>query len=202
MKPLLLSTAYLPPLHYFSLILNHPTIYIEQYENFVKQSYRNRCEIYSSNGKQILSIPLIKQSDKELIKDKKISYSEDWQKQHWRAITSAYKNSPFFEFFEDEIKPFYHQPYEYIIQYNTQLLYTVLNILRVKNEIQFTNQYVTEPYNMIDKRNCSNINNDNHFNTNPYYQVFSTKNGFISNLSCLDIIFNTGLETKQLLSIP
>ena len=102
MNIVLLSTSYLPNINYLSQVLNHDIVFLEKHEHFVKQTYRNRCEILTSNGKLSLSIPLVKQADKELISDKKISYTEDWQKQHWRAITSAYKNSPYFEFFEDE----------------------------------------------------------------------------------------------------
>ncbi|MBK6984535.1 MAG: WbqC family protein [Bacteroidetes bacterium] len=113
MKTVLLSTAYLPNVHYLSQVINCDTIVIEKQENFVKQTYRNRCDIVTANGKLSLSIPLIKQADKELIFDKKISYAEDWQKQHWRTIVSAYKNSPYFEFFEDEFKPFYENQFEF-----------------------------------------------------------------------------------------
>ena len=132
MKAILLSTAYLPNIAYLSHVLSYQEIYIEQYEHFIKQTYRNRCELFSSNGKQILSIPLIKQADKELVKDKRISYAEDWQKQHWRAITSAYKNSPYFEYFEDDLKPFYETPYEFLLEYNTALLHTILIIVTGK----------------------------------------------------------------------
>ena len=125
MKTVLLSTAYLPNVHYLSQVINCDTIVIEKHENFVKQTYRNRCDIATASGKLSLSIPLIKQADKELISDKKISYAEDWQKQHWRTIVSAYKNSPYFEFFEDEFKPFYENQFEFLLDYNTQLLQTI-----------------------------------------------------------------------------
>ena len=114
MNTVLLSTAYLPNISYLSQVLKYDIVVLEKHEHFVKQTYRNRCEILTSNGKLSLSIPLVKQADKELISDKKISYAEDWQKQHWRAITSAYKNSPYFEFFEDEFKPFYENRFEYV----------------------------------------------------------------------------------------
>jgi aspartyl/asparaginyl-tRNA synthetase len=133
MSTVLLSTAYLPNIKYLSQVLNHEIVVLEKCENFMKQTYRNRCEILTSNGKLSLTIPLVKQADKELISGKKISYAEDWQKQHWRAITSAYKNSPYFEFFEDEFKPFYENKYELLFDYNTQLLHTILHILRVKS---------------------------------------------------------------------
>ena len=107
MHSVLLPTAYLPPIHYFSLLLKSETVFIEQHEHFVKQTYRSRCDILSSNGILSLSIPLQKKGDKELISEKRISYAEEWQMKHWRAITSAYKNSAYFEYFEDDFKPFY-----------------------------------------------------------------------------------------------
>ena len=198
MSTVLLSTAYLPNINYLSQVLNHDVVVIEKQEHFVKQTYRNRCEILTSNGKLSLSIPLVKQADKELIADKKISYAEDWQKQHWRAITSAYKNSPYFEFFEDEFKPFYENKYELLFDYNTQLLQTILHILRVKKQIEFTTQFDISPFNSLDLRVLSDLNNSDNLNTKTYYQVFADKKGFTPNLSCLDALFNVGLDTKHL----
>jgi len=198
MSTVLLSTAYLPNVNYLSQVLNHDVVVIEKHEHFVKQTYRNRCEILTSNGKLSLSIPLVKQTDKEVVADKKISYAEDWQKQHWRAITSAYKNSPYFEFFEDEFKPFYENKYELLFDYNTQLLQTILHILRVKKQIEFTKQFGISPSDCFDLRALSDLNNSDNLNLKPYYQVFADKQGFTSNLSCLDALFNIGLETKHL----
>lgn len=198
MKTILLSTAYLPNIAYLSHVLTYQEVYIEQYEHFIKQTYRNRCELFSSNGKQTLSIPLIKQADKELIKDKRISYAEDWQKQHWRAITSAYKNSPYFEYFEDDLKPFYETQYEFLLEYNTALLHTILHIIRIKKTLQFTSQYESNPIHYLDLRDANNIPAPNNYN---YYQVFAHKYGFIKNLSCLDSLFHIGLETREICTI-
>lgn len=198
MNTVLLSTAYLPNISYLSQVLKHDTIVFEKYEYFVKQTYRNRCEILTSNGKLNLSIPLVKQADKELISDKKISYAEDWQKQHWRAITSAYKNSPYFEFFEDEFKPFYENQFEFLFDYNTQLLQTILHILRIKKQIEFTREFELNPTNSNDLRTLSDLNNSFDFIVKPYYQVFADKKGFTPNLSCLDALFNVGLKAKDL----
>ena len=198
MNTVLLSTAYLPNISYLSQVLNHNVVVIEKYEHFVKQTYRNRCEILTSNGKLSLSIPLVKQADKELISNKKISYAEDWQKQHWRAITSAYKNSPYFEFFEDEFKPFYENKYELLLDFNTQLLQTILHILRVKKQIEFTSQFDLSPSNCLDLRILSDLNNSVNLNAKQYYQVFADKQGFAPNLSCLDALFSIGLETRTL----
>ena len=194
MKTVLLSTAYLPNVHYLSQVINFDTIVIEKHENFVKQTYRNRCDIATASGKLSLSIPLIKQADKELISDKKISYAEDWQKQHWRTIVSAYKNSPYFEFFEDEFKPFYENQFEFLLDYNTQLLQTILHILRVKKQIEFTQTFELNPPQVIDLRNLSDIEKID-VEVKSYYQVFADKIGFTPNVSCLDALFNIGLTT-------
>lgn len=198
MNTVLLSTAYLPNISYLSQVLKHDIVVLEKYENFVKQTYRNRCEILTSNGKLSLSIPLVKQAEKELISGKKISYAEDWQKQHWRAITSAYKNSPYFEFFEDEFKPFYENQFEFLFDYNTQLLQTILHILRIKKQIEFTREFELNPTGCNDVRTLSDLNNSFDFNAKSYYQVFADKKGFTPNLSCLDALFNVGLETMDL----
>jgi hypothetical protein len=194
MKTVLLSTAYLPNVHYLSQVINCDTIVIEKHENFVKQTYRNRCDIATASGKLSLSIPLIKQADKELISDKKISYAEDWQKQHWRTIVSAYKNSPYFEFFEDEFKPFYENQFEFLLDYNTQLLQTILHILRVKKQIEFTQTFELNPPQVIDLRNLSDIEKID-VEVKSYYQVFADKIGFTPKVSCLDALFNIGLNT-------
>ena len=103
----LLVTSYWPNLHYFFYVLNASIIQIEQFDNYSKQSYRNRTQILSANGILNLSIPIKKNKSEKVVNAIEISYKEDWQKNHWRAITSAYKNSPYFDFFEDDLKVFY-----------------------------------------------------------------------------------------------
>jgi hypothetical protein len=200
-KSILLSSAYLPDLTYLSEVLNADTIFIEQQEHFVKQTHRNRCDILTSNGKLTLSIPLLKSGEKELISNKRISYAENWQQQHWRSITSAYKSSPYFEFFEDEFKPFYHTQFDLLIDFNTQLLQTVLYILRIKKEILFTNEFVLNPIDSIDLREHPHSSLHKKINQTPYYQVFADKLGFIPQVSCMDALFNVGLETIDLCKI-
>jgi hypothetical protein len=198
-QPILLSTAYLPSVSYLKKILQHETIIIEKNENFTKQTYRNRCDIVSANGLISLSIPLIKQNNKELISEKKISYTENWQQQHWRTLVSAYKNSPYFDFFEHEFKPFYENKYEYLFDYNLQLLETILKILRVKKTILFTDEYQLKPYNIEDLRILSDLKkNGINLKQQAYYQLFSDKIGFKENLSCIDALFNIGLEVVEL----
>ena len=200
-KSILLSSAYLPDLTYLSEVLHADTIYIEQQEHFVKQTHRNRCDILTSNGKLTLSIPLLKSGEKELIGNKRISYAENWQHQHWRSITSAYKSSPYFEFFEYEFKHFYTTKFDLLIDFNTKLLQTVLHILRIKKEILFTNEFVLNPIDSMDLREYSHSSLHEKINQTPYYQVFADKLGFIPQVSCMDALFNVGLETIDLCNI-
>lgn len=195
-QAILLPTAYLPGLHYLKHVLKAETIVLEAHEHFVKQTHRNRCEILTANGRLALSIPLVKQADKEITAHKRISYAENWQQQHWRTISSAYKNSPYFEFFEDDLRPFYEQKYELLLDYNTALLKTILHILRVKKQIRFTEGYEPEPFGIIDLRDA-----DEQMAAapvKPHYQVFSIGAAFVPGLSCIDALFNIGLETKRI----
>ncbi len=196
MQPVLLCTSYLPSVNYFSVLLKSEKVLIEKHEHFEKQTYRNRCDILSSNGKLSLSIPLQKLADKEIIVQKRISYKEPWQIKHWRAITSAYKNSAYFEYFEDEFKPFYFEKHEFLFEYNTSLINLILHILRQKKEIQFTNEF-QKTFDGLDLRTQEPETR----NQKQYYQVFGQKFGFVPNLSVIDLLFNKGLESVEYLTL-
>jgi hypothetical protein len=199
MDAVLLSTAYLPNIDYFTQVLKNDLVLIEACENFQKQSYRNRCTILSANGKLDLSIPLQKNAEKEGISQKKISYAERWQAKHWRAITSAYKNSPYFEFFEDEFRPFYTENFEFLLNYNTRLLKTTLHLLREKKEIKFTGTYEAEP-GVTDYREAIHPKHESVLKSfKPYKQLFPEKFPFTENLSIIDLLFNHGLNSKDYL---
>ena len=198
----LLSTAYWPNLHYFYYVFNSDEILIEQFENFQKQSFRNRTQILSANGPLNLSIPVKKKAIKELTKDIEISYSEAWQNKHWRAITSAYKNSPYFEHFESDIDHLYFQKTESLLEFNLLQLQTVLKILKVKRDISFTSRYEKDPLDFMDLREQIHPKLDYKTDVTPlktlthsYYQTFENKFEFVPNLSILDLLFNEGLET-------
>ena len=197
-----MSTAYWPNLHYFYYLFHSETIFIEQFENYQKQSYRNRARILSANGPLDLSIPVKKKAPKGLTKDIQMSYAEAWQIKHWRAITSAYKNSPYFEHFESEIQPFYTQKHEHLLAYNLLQIQTVLNILKLKKVIQLTRHYEKTPEGLTDLREKIHPKLDLQRGETPpvplthsYYQTFENKFEFVPNLSILDLIFNKGLET-------
>lgn len=202
MSGVLLSTAYLPNIEYFSYLLNSEPVIIEAQEHFQKQSYRNRCEILSANGKLDLVIPLKKKQDKEIISQKEISYAENWQIRHWRAITSAYKNSPYFDYFEDELSPFYSRRTELLLDYNTQIVQAILKILRLNKQLYFTESYEKET-GFTDLRDKIHPKKEVRgvISFKPYSQVFSEKMAFIENLSIIDLLFNKGLETKDYLAL-
>ncbi len=202
----LLSTAYFPNLHYFYYILNAETVIIEKHEHYQKQSFKNRTQILSANGVLNLSIPVIKNNKSQLITEIEICYKENWQKNHWRAITSAYKNSPYFEFFEDEIKQFYFFEHKNLFQYNLSQLHLILKLLKQPKQINFTEVFQKQIKNVIDLRETIhpkiNFSTDllvNNLLNTKYYQTFQSKFNFIPNLSILDIVFNTGLNTLNLL---
>jgi hypothetical protein len=193
----LFSTAYWPNLHYFYYVLNSDKVYIESHEHYQKQSFRNRTQILSANGILDLTIPIKKTKDNELISTVEISYAEQWQIKHWRAITSAYKNSPYFEFFEDDIREFYSGNHHLLLDYNTAQLKTILRILKLKKEIVLTSEFEkTVDKNDLrekihPKKDQELINGLN----KPYYQTFGDKFGFVPNLSILDLLLNEGLQT-------
>jgi hypothetical protein len=205
-KPVfLLSTAYCPPISYINKLLAGERVLIETQEHFIKQSYRNRCEIASANGKLSISIPLVKKhSSKTKITEIQIDYSENWQKNHLKAIESAYRNSPFFEFYFDEFIEFYTKKYDKLFQYNSEILSKIISILNFEVNIGYTEQYKDCYEQFEDFRNSihpkkNNLKNDKYYSPRPYYQVFENKFGFLKNLSIFDLLFNMGNETGNYL---
>ena len=198
----LLVTSYWPNLHYFFYVLNASIIHIEQFDNYSKQSYRNRTKILSANGVLNLSIPIKKNKSEKVLNSIEISYKEDWQKNHWRAITSAYKNSPYFDFFEEDLKVFYSKKYNLLIDYNTDQIKFIIKVLKQKKNIQLTKQYERNPDSVIDLRTIihpkqSYLSDKLVANKldQSYYQTFENKISFTPNLSILDLLFNKGLHT-------
>ncbi len=192
----LLSTAYLAPISYYAILLQVPNCRIELHEHFIKQSIRNRCDIYGANGKLRLSIPKERKgSSKTIIENLKISYRNNWQKQHWNAIESAYNSSPFFEYYKDELKPFFEEKEEYLVNFNSKLQNAILSMLQQENIIKNTTEYLHKG-NFFDLRNYTwKLKKQE-----KYDQVFMEKQGFIPNLSILDLLFNLGPESIDYLN--
>ncbi len=197
----ILSSAYFPPIQYFSNILKVENIIIEQHENYSKQSYRNRCEILSPNGKQTLSIPVIKNSGSKLcIKDVKIDYKNDWQNIHLKSLQTAYLSSPFFEHYIDALMPFFEKEYDFLFDLNLEIIKTLLSELQIDKTINFSKEYKSE-YNFPDFRNSIHPKKKfqtEDFTTQNYTQVFFDKFDFEPNLSILDLLFNEGPNSVNL----
>jgi hypothetical protein len=190
----LLSSAYLPPISYINECIQSGKIILEQHEHYIKQSYRNRANIYSANGMLALVIPVEHKNLFQIpIKDVKISYASSWQKVHWRSITSAYRNSPFFEFLEDEFAPFYEKKHDYLFDFNLLLLQKILSLMKGGVEITFTTQYEKNPEGVKDLRNYFHPSN-RLTQQQPYRQVFSERLGFIPDLSIIDKLFNARMN--------
>jgi len=199
----ILSSAYLPPVQYFTKLIKYDDILIEAHENFIKQTYRNRCNIYGANGLLALSIPVKKINTKTKIKDIVIDYDTNWRKIHWKSIEAAYRSSAFFEFYADYLAPFYQKKYHFLIDLNHDLLKMLAEQLDIDINFSYSDKYrFPEEIPFDDFRDIihpKKKQRDPEFKIKKYYQVFSDKHGFISNLSIIDLLFNTGPESLQYL---
>lgn len=196
---IIVSTSYLPPCGYVSAILKASEFFIELYETYPKQTFRNHACIYGPNGKQILSIPVTKPGGNHtLTKDVLIANSQSWQRIHWRAIETAYSNSPYFLYYQDYFRPFYEKPFELLADFNAEILLTVFRLLQFDADCRFTGSYEKHPSSLADHRN--DLTSKHASALCPVYtQTFSERHGFIPNLSVLDLIFNLGPEAKEYL---
>lgn len=199
-SPAIFPLFYLPPVSYFSALkANDDQYLIEANEHFPKQTYRNRARICSPNGALDLYIPVVKGSKVHTrVKDVKISYDAKWQRLHWLSLQTCYRNSAYFEYYEDELAPFYHQRFEYLFDYNLALFEWVLMKLKKPMDLTFTSEYFkSEELEQQDFRDRLNFKEPGLlFPEKPYFQVFEDRNGFLPNLSIVDLLFSQGPQAK------
>lgn len=200
-KGAILPMFYLPPVEYFAQLNKHKTDFIiEAHEHFVKQTYRNRTHIYSPDGVLALTVPVVKGAKVHTnIKDVKISYDFKWQRLHWLGLQNCYRRSAYFEFYEDELAPFYHTHYEYLFDYNEKLLNLLMKLLKLKAEIEYTDEYFADYPDMEDFRTAIDHRKQRPFIQKPYFQLFEEKKGFLNNLSIVDLLFNHGPQAAVFL---
>ena len=169
-----------PPIDFVAEIIRTPRPMFSLGERFEKQTYRNRFEIAGANGQQLLSIPLIHKSTHGSMAEVQIDHHDNWKIKHWRSIETAYRKSPFFEYYAHHFEPLFKRDYVLISEMNLEALHIIKNVFKIKQEITLNTEY---------QPTIEGLSNPI---TARYNQVFADKNGFLQNLSILDLIFNEG----------
>ena len=185
--------TYFSPISQYTEIYKADNVVFEVEDNFQKQSYRNRCYIFNSSGKQLLSIPVkhpIK-SDRKKTKDTLVENNFPWQDQHFKSLKIAYRTSPFFDFLEDDIAKIFEKKYKYLYDVNIDTFLFITDALQLNSN--FT---TTESYDLETEKKDFRILADRKYqpkkSTEKYIQMFDDKHGFIPNLSILDLLFMEG----------
>ena len=218
----LLSTTYFGPIQWYQKLNRYDHCVIEQFDNFQKQTYRNRCRIATANGSQVLTVPVERTEGKCLMRDVRISDHGAWRHLHWNALQSAYGESPFFEFYADDLHPFFERRWTFLLDFNMDITNKLCELLDIHPRLSLTTNYLPstageeeksfgkeektpvedeksleemEPF--IDFREAIHPKHplpDADFAPRPYYQQHAPRHGFQPNLSILDLLFNEGNE--------
>lgn len=196
----ILSSTYFGPVQWYQKLNRYDNCLIEQHDHFIKQTYRNRCVIATTQGTQALIVPVESPEgvriDKTEMKDVRISDHGSWRHLHWQALQSAYGESPFFEFYEDDIRPFFEKKWTFLLDFNMAITEKMCELLDIQPKIELTHEYhatgVEDDYREVIRPKHPLPDTD--FTSKPYYQVYQQKFGFQPNLSILDLLFNEGNE--------
>lgn len=188
---------YLPPVSYFRELKNSGyNFLLEREEHFPKQTFRNRARIYSPNGTLDLIVPVIRGAKVHTkIKDVRISNDFKWQRLHWKSLESCYRNSAYFEYYEDEFAQFYHKQFDFLFDYNQQLLEWLFKQLKTEASFEHTTEYFDDIPEALDFRPRT-LFKENEGDFKQYFQVFDDREGFKPNLSIVDLLFNQGPQAK------
>ena len=189
------ESHYFPCVNYIDVLNKSEACYIEQWETFRKMSFRNRCIIVGSNGLINLTVPVEGgRNNRLLMKDVRISYSENWQSQHWKAIKSSYAKAPFFEYYNFYVEQLIRKQHTFLLDKNMEIVMWLKKVMKLWAEIEPTNSYDELAGNKkVDYRNQWLPNN--YLEKEPrivYSQVFEDKLGFQKNVSILDFLFCNG----------
>ena len=188
----LLYPTYFPTVASYIVMTQSDVVEFEVHDSYQKQTYRNRCYIYGANGKLRLNIPInFSQKNRQNTDEITIDNTSKWQSIHWKSIESAYKTSPFFEFYEDEFTSLFNGPKERLLDFNLECIAAVNRCLGLKMEIS-KSEVFTKTTSESDYRFLVNARKETKIDTTAYIQVFQDKHGFINNLSILDLLFNEG----------
>ncbi|ATA74148.1 MULTISPECIES: WbqC family protein [Capnocytophaga] len=202
LESVLLHPTYFPSIAQFYWILNRPCV-LEVSDNYQKQTLRNRAYIYGANGKQALNLPIKHvggETGRQLFKDVKVENHFPWQRLHWKSLETAYRTSPFFEYYEDDLRPIFEKNYTFLLDVNMDTIETVLACLQTDINFDKTVSYEATPKHLKDARILTNAKKELPVEMTEYHQIFSDKHGFIPNLSILDLLFHEGPNTQDYLA--
>jgi hypothetical protein len=198
---ILIHPNYFPNIHQFTQIIKANNILFEVSDNYQKQTFRNRTYIYGANGKLGLFIPVIHtHKNRELFKDVKISYESNWMDLHLKSLQSAYRSSPYFEYFEDDFIKLYSEKEKFLVDFNIKCIKLISVLLDIDLNFKINNEYVEKTNDIIDLRNLSNARKEKKIETSKYIQVFESKHGYLNNLSILDITFSEGPNSVSIIT--
>ena len=198
---ILIHPNYFPNIHQFTQIIKANNILFEASDNYQKQTFRNRTYIYGANGKLGLFVPVIHtHNNRELFKDVKISYDSNWMDLHLKSLQSAYRSSPYFEYFEDNFIKLYSEKEKFLVDFNIKCIQLISNLLDLNLNYKISNEYVEKTNDIIDLRGLSNARKEKKIDTPKYIQVFESKHGYLNNLSIVDLIFSEGPNSVSLIT--
>ena len=198
---IIIHPNYFPNIQQFTQILKAKKILFEVSDNYQKQTYRNRTYIYGANGKLGLFIPVIHtHKNRELYKDVKISYESDWMALHLKSLQSAYRSSPYFEYFEDDFIKLYSEKEIFLSEFNIKCIHLITELLDVNLNHEKSESYNENYSGVNDLRDLSVARKEKEYATPKYIQVFESKHGYINNLSILDLIFSEGKNSISIIT--
>ncbi|MDB2462496.1 WbqC family protein [Algibacter sp.] len=190
---IVIHPTYFPSIANFVAIANAEDIMFEVDDNFLKQTYRNRAYIYGANGKLGLNIPVIhSQKNRQKYRDVKVFNEDNWQILHWKSLLSAYRTSPFFEYYEDELQHLFTEKADFLLDFNLKCFEVISDCLQLELNISKTESYQKNLTDKIDFRHLVHAKKEPLYAFESYTQVFNSKHGYIPNLSILDLLFNEG----------
>lgn len=202
MTTALLQTTYFGPIQWYQKLYRYDHCIIEQHDSYQKQTFRNRCVIATANGVQALTVPVEHSDDKMQTKDLRISDHNQWRRVHWNALQSAYSESPFFDYYADDLRPFFEQKYDFLIDFNEAIRQKICELIDIHPYVEYTDSFLlpltSHPSPLDDYRDVIHAKHplpDDTFEAKRYWQVFQHKHGFQPNLSILDLLFCMGPES-------
>ncbi|WP_445227692.1 WbqC family protein [Croceitalea sp. MTPC9] len=176
-------------------VISNTEVIWETQDNYQKQTYRNRCHICTDLGKHMLNIPIVHvggSQGRQKYKEVKLDNTSNWQRQHWRTLQTAYRTSPFFEFYEDDLAPIYEKPHSYLLDLNFKTIDFLCSSLSIEKPKKETSTYKVEIRDGKDMRHLVNAKGQIKLDQEEYNQVFGERHGFVENTSVLDLLFNEG----------